>query len=118
MEEELELLEEEAVVLVVEELQEEEVVVQVEEVLEEVVEVRMSPSMSAALWECDRQRALMGSRPSCRRHDVETLIFCFRFQVERFVNTYEIIYYFTRVIYHLLGRLIRGSGQTPAGPLR
>lgn len=63
-EEELELLEEE--VLVVEELQEEVVVVDVEEVLEEVVEAGMSPSMSAALCECDRQRALIGSKPSCR----------------------------------------------------
>ena len=63
-EEELETLEEEVVVL--EELQDEEVVVQVEEVLEEVVEAGMSPSMSAALWECDRQRALIGSKPSCQ----------------------------------------------------
>lgn len=53
-------------VVVVDELQEEEVVVQVEEVLEAVVEAGMSPSMSAALWECDRQRALIGSKPSCR----------------------------------------------------
>lgn len=64
VEDELELLEEE--VLVVEELQEEVVVVHVEDVLEEVVEAGMSPSMSAALWECDRQRALIGSKPSCR----------------------------------------------------
>lgn len=64
VEEELELLEEE--VVVVEELQEEVVVVHVEDVLEEVVEAGMSPSMSAALWECDRQRALIGSKPSCR----------------------------------------------------
>lgn len=63
MDEELELLEEE--VVVEEELQEEEVVVHVEDdVLEEVVEAGMSPSMSAALWECDRQRALIGSKPS------------------------------------------------------
>ena len=55
-----------AAAAVAEELQEEEVVVQVEEVLEEVVEAGMSPSMSAALWECDRQRALIGSKPSCR----------------------------------------------------
>lgn len=61
--EELDALE----VVVVEELQEEGVVVQVEEVLEAVVEAGMSPSMSAALWECDRQRALIGSKPSCRR---------------------------------------------------
>lgn len=55
--------------MVVEELQDEEevVVVDVEDVLlEEVVEAGMSPSMSAALCECDRQRALIGSRPSCR----------------------------------------------------
>ncbi len=65
MEEELELLEE-AVVGVEDELQEEEVVVQVEDVLEEVVEAGRSPSMSAALCECDRQRALIGSKPSCR----------------------------------------------------
>lgn len=56
----------EEVVVVEEELQEEEVVVHVEEELEEVVEAGMSPSMSAALWECDRQRALIGSKPSCR----------------------------------------------------
>lgn len=54
-------------VVVEEELREEEVVVQVEEVLEEVVEAGRSPSMSPALWECDRQRALMGSKPSCGR---------------------------------------------------
>lgn len=61
----MELLEE--VVVVEEELQEEEaVVVHVEEVLEEVVEAGTSPSMSAALWECDRQRALIGTKPSCR----------------------------------------------------
>lgn len=66
VEEELELLEE-AVVVVEDKLQEEEeVVVHVEDVLEEVVEAGMSPSMSAALWECDRQRALIGSKPSCR----------------------------------------------------
>ncbi|KAG7215641.1 hypothetical protein INR49_021996 [Caranx melampygus] len=62
-----EALEEE--VVVVDELQEEEVVVEVEEVLEEVVEAGRSPSMSAALWECDRQRALMGSNPSCGEKD-------------------------------------------------
>lgn len=56
----------------VEELQEDEVVVQVEEVLQEVVEAGMSPSMSAPLWECDRQRALIGSKPSCREtHSME-----------------------------------------------
>lgn len=52
--------------VVEEELQDEDVVVQVEEVLEDVVEAGASPSMSAALWECDRQRALIGSNPSCR----------------------------------------------------
>lgn len=66
VEEELELLEEEVVVMVEEELQEEAVVVHVEDVVEEAVEAGTSPSMSAALWECDRQRALMGSKPSCR----------------------------------------------------
>lgn len=58
------------VAVVVEELQddkEDEVVaVHVDAVPEEAVEAGMSPSMSAALWECDRQRALMGSKPSCR----------------------------------------------------
>lgn len=66
MEDELELLEHE--VAVAEELQEEEVVAQVEDVPEEeevVAEAGTSPSMSAALWECDRQRALIGSKPSC-----------------------------------------------------
>lgn len=53
------------VMVVEDELQEEEVVVLVEEVLEDVVEAGRSPSISAALWECDRQRVLMGSRPSC-----------------------------------------------------
>lgn len=62
VEEELELLEEEVVVMAEEELQEEAVVV----LVEEAVEAGTSPSMSAALWECDRQRALMGSKPSCR----------------------------------------------------
>jgi len=61
-------LEEEVVVVVEEEL-EEEVVVQVEEVLEDVVD-GMRPSMSAALWECDRQRALIGSKPSWEETDV------------------------------------------------
>lgn len=59
--------EEEVVVLVVEEeeeeLQTEEVVVVVVEAVV-AVEAVTSPSMSAALWECDRQRALMGSSPS------------------------------------------------------
>lgn len=60
----MELLENE--VAVAEELQEEEVVVQVDDVPEEevVAEAGTSPSMSAALWECDRQRALIGSKPS------------------------------------------------------
>lgn len=58
-------------VAVVDELQEEEVVVEVEEVLEEVVEAGRSPSMSAALWECDRQRALMGSKPSCGEREAQ-----------------------------------------------
>lgn len=72
MEEELELLveEEEVVAVVVEELQDDEedevVAVHVDAVPEEVVETGMSPSMSAALWECDRQSALIGSKPSCR----------------------------------------------------
>lgn len=66
VEEELALLEEE-VVVVEEELEEEVVAVDVEDVLEEAVEAGMSPSMSAALWECDRQRALIGSKPSCRQ---------------------------------------------------
>lgn len=66
VEEELELLEEEVVVMV--ELEEEAVVVHVEDVVEEAVEAGMSPSMSAALWECDRQRALIGSKPSCREN--------------------------------------------------
>lgn len=57
-------MEEEVVVMVEEELQEEAVVVHVEDVVEEAVEAGMSPSMSVALWECDRQRALMGSKPS------------------------------------------------------
>lgn len=69
VEEELELLEEEVVAMVEEELQEDVVVVHVED----VVEAGMSPSMSAALWECDRQRALIGSKPSCREN---RLIFC------------------------------------------
>lgn len=55
--------------MVEEELQEEAVVVQVEE--EEAVEAGMSPSMSAALWECDRQRALVGSKPSCGENGAE-----------------------------------------------
>lgn len=71
VEEELELLEEEVVVMVEEELQEEAVVVHVEDVVEAAVEAGMSPSMSAALWECDRQRALMGSKPSCRENGAE-----------------------------------------------
>lgn len=66
VEEELELLEEEVVVMV--ELEEEAVVVHAEDVVEEAVEAGMSPSMSAALWECDRQRALIGSKPSCREN--------------------------------------------------
>lgn len=77
----MELLEQE--VAVVEELQEEEVVVHVEDVLEEVVEAGMSPSMSAALWECDRQRALIGSNPSCKetksskvKGQIVKVIFC------------------------------------------
>lgn len=73
VEEELELLEEE---VVVEELQEEMVVVPVEGVLEDAVGAGMSPSMSAALWECDRQRALIGSNPSCRERSRESH-FCF-----------------------------------------
>lgn len=67
-------LEEEVVVMVEEEeeLQEEAVVVHVEEVVEEeAVEAGTSPSMSAALWECDRQRALMGSKPSCKENRAE-----------------------------------------------
>lgn len=71
VEEELELLEEEVVVMVEEELEEEAVVVHVEDVVEEAVEAGMSPSMSAALWECDRQRALIGSKPSCRENRLE-----------------------------------------------
>lgn len=66
----MELLEEEEVMVEEVELQEEEVVVLVDEVLEEVVEVGMRPSMSAALWECDRQRALIGSKPSCKESRV------------------------------------------------
>lgn len=72
MDEELELLveEEEVTAVVVEELQDDEedevVAVHVDAVPEEAVEAGTSPSMSAALWECDRQRALIGSRPSCR----------------------------------------------------
>lgn len=77
--------EEEVVAVVVEELQDDEedevVAVHVDAVPEEAVEAGMSPSMSAALWECDRQRALMGSRPSCRetprknqKHKIKT--FC------------------------------------------
>lgn len=69
VEEELELLEEEVVVMV--ELEEEAVVVHVEDVVEEAVDAGMSPSMSAALWECDRQRALIGSKPSCRENRLE-----------------------------------------------
>lgn len=71
VEEELELLEEEVVVMVEEELQEEAAVVRVEDVVEAAVEAGMSPSMSAALWECDRQRALIGSKPSCRENRAE-----------------------------------------------
>ena len=78
VEEELELLEEEEVVVVVEEeeeeLLEEAVVVHVEEVLEEAVEAGMSPSMSAALWECDRQRALIGKKPSCGKMEQNTCV--------------------------------------------
>lgn len=66
-------------VVVVEELQEEEVVVQVEEVLEEVVDAGMSPSMSAALWECDRQRALIGSKPSYRQGNTGLMLDMFVF---------------------------------------
>lgn len=71
--EELEALDDKGVV-VVEELKEE-VVVLVEEV--EVVEAGMRPSMSAALWECDRQRALMGSRPSCRETETTLRMFLY-----------------------------------------
>lgn len=73
VEEELELLEEEVVVIVEEELQEEAAVVHVEDAVVEAAaaEAGMSPSMSAALWECDRQRALMGSKPSCRVNGAE-----------------------------------------------
>lgn len=79
VDEELELLlvEEEEVVVV--ELQEEDdedeeevaapmpvaEVVHVDAVVVEAGGTR--PSMSAALCECDRQSALMGSKPSCRR---------------------------------------------------
>lgn len=76
VEEELELLEEEVVVMVEEELQEEAVVVHMEDVVEEAVEAGMSPSMSAALWECDRQRALMGSKPSCRETEQNESTYC------------------------------------------
>lgn len=75
VEEELELLEEEVVVMA-EELQEEAVVVHVEDVVEEAVEAGTSPSMSAALWECDRQRALMGSKPSCRETQQKESTYC------------------------------------------
>lgn len=75
VEEELELLEEEVVVMA-EELQEEAVVVHVEDVVEEAVEAGTSPSMSAALWECDRQRALMGSKPSCRETEQNESTYC------------------------------------------
>lgn len=124
VEEELELLEEELVVTVEEELQEEAVVVQVEDVVEEAVEAGTSPSMSAALWECERQRALMGSKPSCRRNRaepstrllVEQLFFSSRWRRKRVKPRPPPTPEATSFCY-LLGRLIGGPSQTPPGPL-